>query len=342
LPGLKRLRAGTNVLADQLDLDGFSKQLATLTQLEEFVFDHNFVSNRRFPALAQAIGNLKDLQVLRLHQVGVNGNVGELLRDMLGKLPNLVELRLGGNALDGRGLEALHILKAPLLAELGMEDWNIVAAGPEEMSRWLSHILPTFPKLKVLHLEGNGLIGTDIWSLSGSLRSLVQLKELSIGRNFVNCNGVAALGEALNGLNNLTHLSIADTCLDSSFFENLQHLPKLQHLDLKNTYWHHEGIQGPVERFFTRWGRLRSLDISFVSTRAHSMPHLVLRTIRSYPLLNTLAMTNMTPAYDKPNFKNFRDAVVPRPFPSLVLLQVGISEEDLAAAQLALPGVRIA
>lgn len=241
-------------------------ELGNLTSLRILDVMWNNISGN----IPEAIGNLKSLTLLLL-----NGNqLSGALPDSLGYLPNLKRLQIDDNRISGSIPKSFQYLNKA--SHFHMNNNSLSGRIPSELGRLQSllHLLLDNNKLSeqlppelsnistllILQLDNNQFTGSmpqsyyniskllklslRNCSLSGTIQnltSLISLTYLDLSRNQLD-------GELPSGSlpDNLTTLILSYNQLNGTLKENLNEMPNLQYLGLRNN-----GLQGAVPHNFS-------------------------------------------------------------------------------------------
>ena len=203
---LQHLSLRSNHLVDlQLcDVHAFVRTLPACSRLKVLdVLDHGFDSDA-FAALADSIGQLSTVQVLRVgpfYQYGEPCASSDRFAHSVCKLTDMRELKLDGGMLGkpglkvlGRGVSALTRLTCLIIRH--------TSASSDVMSE-LAASLACLQAVQALDLGGCGLQDRGACALAEALPDLIKLEELVLEVNGIQSKGTMALVKGLRCLKSL-------------------------------------------------------------------------------------------------------------------------------------------
>ena len=184
--------------------------------------------------MGQHLTALTTLTALNLSNDGLRA---EALAPFLGRLSQLVELRLGENSINAETRIAMLVEPLKTLTKLTLLDFNDNALGDAGAAA-LAPALKPLSRLAYLRLPYNCIGTAGAAALAQSMPALSNLTALDLCENPIGDAGAAALAPALSRLSQLVELSIGSISMGAAgaaaLAEPLKTLTTLTLLDLTN------------------------------------------------------------------------------------------------------------
>ena len=218
-------------------------------------------------AVLPALSALKKVRKLTLDDNVVNGEslvdamaLAHSLRDIRG----LEELRMSNNGLGVMGVTPLTLVSLPALARLRvlhLDDNGIGRGG----GAFIARLLIGITGLRELCIDNNGIGPEGAAAIAPSLMALTGLRTLSMSDNGLDTTGVTALAPALRALTGLQKLDLSMNGIDAegaaALAPSLVVLTGLRMLHLKDSELGSAGTAALVPSLMALTG-LRDLDMS--------------------------------------------------------------------------------
>ncbi len=239
-PDRSEVESVTVYACDNLNINTYAgDENETYDELRDLVYVRELnVSGRIAGPFPQWITELDHLHSLNM--TGFEGipNSGVLPQDIGDKLPNLLELRLGGNRLVGA-----------LPVSIGsMYDLAVLELDYNDMNGTVPAAVGSLAMLEKLDLSGNDFNGT----LPQTLSNLTGLKTLYLGGN-----RFESFPQWIGALNALETLDLSGIPVAGPFPDSLKPLTGLKELYLRDC-----DIRGTLPRWINVFGSLTALDLS--------------------------------------------------------------------------------
>ena len=217
------------------DAEVLARVLPSLTLLEKLVLGYILSDDECNEQLFAALGNVKYLKELDLSRININKTCAEALARVLPSLTLLEKLVLGHTLSDDECNEQLFAALGNLkyLKELDLSEVRIRKTDAEVLARVLPSLM-LLEKLVLRYILSDDECNEQLFAAFGNFK---YLKELNLGRMYINKTGTEALARVLPSLMLLEKLVLGYNPSDDEYNEHallaaLENLKYLKELDI--------------------------------------------------------------------------------------------------------------